>query len=520
MFGALYLAWLINNLNSEAYILSFPFFLSQLFIYLSFALSIRNHWNTNFRTERPTLTKYPPVAVIIPTYNEPVSILKKTIKSILRINYPGEVIILVSNDSKQELQREKIENILGELSDYWQNEGYTNARGYRRELHLMHTLAHDGAKAGNLNQGVAFFRKYYPYIDFLLTQDADEVVMPDILLATMGYFVQKPNVAYVQTIKQARGSPGDPFGNNDALWYARTAVARDFDNAMFACGSGVIWRISALESVHGFSTWNLVEDLTTSYNLLAQEWEGRYHFEALSRGLAPEDLPNYLKQRGTWALDTLRIFFWDNPLTKNNLTLKQRLQFLELPLFYLNGIFMLLMIAITLISLLTKVWPTTASAATHAMFLMPGFISMELYYFLLSGIIPVKHIRQLQVSMSPVFAQAAVKALLFGKSRKPDYKVTQKENTYGNYTLLVVPQIAIVVLLTLGIINSIVGTPLYSRFDWAIVFWGLYQTTFYIKIVRLSWWKWSPEISWGLPRFQLPLRPQTTVNVSYSPDTL
>src|SRR3989344_2317238 len=114
----------------------------------------------------------------------------------------------------------------------------------------------------------------------------------------VGYFSEDPRTAYVQTIKQVKVSKGDPFGNHDVMWYGRTAASRDASGAMYACGSGVMWRISAVESMGGFSTWNMVEDLTTSYELLALGWRGKYHYEALSKGLAPEDLPNYFKQRG------------------------------------------------------------------------------------------------------------------------------------------------------------------------------------------------------------------------------
>lgn len=516
--GAIYLLWLIFHLNSSVYLLSFLFFTAQLYIYLSFSLSIRNHWNATYSVNRPKLTKKPGVAIVITTCNEPTKIVEKTVRSILNVSYDGEVIILVSNDGRGKYEQ-KIEKMMARLSVYWDTSGHRRAKGAKRELHLLHTSPHGEAKAGNLNQAVAFFRKYYPHIDFLLTQDADEVVSPDILNATMGYFMS-PNTAYVQTIKQVRVSPEDPFGNGDRLWYSRTAPARDYDNAMFACGSGVVWRISSLESIGGFSTWNLVEDLTTSYNLLAQKWQGKYHYEALSKGLAPEDLPNYIKQRGTWALDTIRLFFWDNPLFKKGLSLSQKLQFLELPLFYFNGIFLILLIVTTAISLFGGIWPTTASASEHALFLAPGFLCMEVYYLMLAGSISLKRTRQLQIGLSPIFAHAAIKALLFGPTKKPKYKVTMKNNIYGNYLVLVIPQLIIVLLLAFGVIKSISGTPLYSKFDWAIVFWSFYQSTFYMQIIKVSWWKWRPEFSLALPQFQLPLRAQTKVGISYSPDTL
>ena len=370
----------------------------------------------------------------------------------------------------------------------------------KRSLYLINSLPHKEAKAGNLNQALQFLKKYYPTIDLLLIEDADEVCHPDILQAIAGYF-QNPRVAYVQTIKQSAVSKEDPFGNRDLMWYCRTAASRDSANAMFACGSGVVWKISALESIQGFSTWNLVEDLTTSYQLLSLGWEGRYHYEALSYGLAPEDLPNFIKQRGTWAIDHLRIFFWDNPLTKSGLTFFQRLQFLEPPLFYLNGFLNLILVSVTSLSLLFGLWPTTQDALTHAKYLIPSFLSLEIYYLFLAENIPFRRDRQFWVGLAPVFSIAAIKALFYGPHKKPKYIVTRKENIYGNYVKLVLPQIITLSLIFLSICKILISTPLYSKFDWAAVFWGFYQASFFLQTIRVSWWKWDPRISiqlvWG-----------------------
>ncbi len=42
---------------------------------------------------------------------------------------------------------------------------------------------------------------------------------------------------------------------------------------------------------------------------------------------APEDLPNVYKQRGTWALDTVRLMLWGD---LRGLTLRQRAHFAEM----------------------------------------------------------------------------------------------------------------------------------------------------------------------------------------------
>ncbi|GEM_PF-6313004 len=80
---------------------------------------------------------------------------------------------------------------------------------------------------------------------------------------------------------------------------------------------------------------SLVEDLTTSYYLHSAGYDSEYYNEVMSIGLAPDDIPCLLKQRGTWAADNWRLFLFDNPLfKKGKLTIPQRLQYFELSLFH------------------------------------------------------------------------------------------------------------------------------------------------------------------------------------------
>ncbi|EKD57153.1 MAG: hypothetical protein ACD_57C00391G0001, partial [uncultured bacterium] len=41
----------------------------------------------------------------------------------------------------------------------------------------------------------------------------------------------------------------------------------------------------------------------------------------------------------------------------------------------------------------------------------------------------------------------------------------------------------------------VVSTPLYSGFDWATVFWGFYQASFFVQIIKVSSWKYSPRVN-------------------------
>ena len=492
----IYLLWLYMRIDLGNWFVSVPFFISQAFLFILVAVSVRNHWTLNFRIKRPVVPEKPPtVSVVVPTYGEPVEIIERTLKSILHLNYEGKIIILLTNDDSREDQRRDVEKMFSKLARYWKDRVAGKEVG-KKELYLRHSYPHGEAKAGNLNQALAFLRKHFPEVDIIYTQDADDAVKPDYVKATIGYFSDS-KVAFVQTIKRSKVSHGDPFGNQDMMWYGRTAAARDADNAMYACGSGVSWRISAVRGIGGYSAWNLVEDLTTSYELLSNGWKSVYHYEAFSTGLAPEDLANFIKQRGTWAIDTMRLFFFKNPLFRKGLTLSQKSNFLETPLFYLSGFATITLVLVTSVSLLFNTWPTTASALEHAYFLLPSFLALEAYFLLLGDKIFFRRDRQFWNGMAPVFVVSSLKALIYGPNKKPRYIVTRKTDKYDNYISLVWPQVLLLGLIILSLVKIIVTTPLYSAFDWAVVFWGLYQASFFFQVIRVSLWNYTPSLEYS-----------------------
>ena len=115
--------------------------------------------------------------------------------------------------------------------------------------------------------------------------DADQVPQPDIISRMMGFF-RLPRVAYVQSRQEFLLPDNDPFYNRDDVFYETIQLSNDQANAVISCGSGVLYRRQALMEIGGFATWNLVEDFTTSYELVSRGWKGIYFPFALSRGLA------------------------------------------------------------------------------------------------------------------------------------------------------------------------------------------------------------------------------------------
>jgi len=186
----------------------------------------------------------------------------------------------------------------------------------------------------------------------------------------------------------------------------------------------VLYRRQALEAMGGFATWNLVEDFTTSYELLSRGWKGIYFPYALSRGLAPTTLAGVYRQRFQWCLDTMRLFFWDNPLCKRGLNWRQRVHFLIVMLSYLvSG---LVFPAFYLIPLLVY-WGGYSSLLGHEMpywvlrgAYLAATVLMFRYLFFRKN--ALKQFKML-CSLFPVHAAAIFAALLYPPGRKPGYQV-------------------------------------------------------------------------------------------------
>ncbi len=295
-------------------------------------------------------------------------------------------------------------------------------------------------------------------------------------------------LGFVQTIKEAEVSPGDPFGNLEPLFYRKAMFARNPANAVFPCGSGLVWRREALEDIGGFPTWNLVEDLQSGVEALRRGWRGIYLPIVGAVGqTAPEDIPNIIKQRGTWALDTMRLTFWGD---KSGLNLRQHLQFAELGFFYMLS-FSVLIFAITpVFSLIFDVYPLITTQTQYALHFWPNALAVELLLIALADGLPYEDLwraRQTWLGLAPVYLKAMVIALLYGPNRKPTYRVTRKEHVYRLYWREILPQLTLFLALIGASIYHALTKSLLTTADLGSLFWAAFFVVGLSRTVRNSW---------------------------------
>ncbi len=378
-------------------------------IYMVMVLNYVNQFMPKINTDAPPLPPdLPPVAAIVPTYGEPIEILERTIASLKGLDYPSDrLYILISDDG----WREEVQQLASKYGVHYN-------QGPRKD-----------AKAGNLNSALTHLARHYPQAQLILTQDADEILDSSFLHKTVGYF-EDPRTGIRPDAQGGLTPPGDPFGNRDRIFYDILQPGRNGSGAAFSCGSGVLWSHAAIKSIGGFATWNLVEDLTTSYFLHSAGYRSEYHNEVLSLGLSPDDIPGLLKQRGTWAADTWRLFLFDNPIRKPGLTIRQRLQYLELCLFYFASTFFMPLLVLTpILSLLTGHFLPIEGAALY-----PWMAISILYYAVLAkgNLSFLFRMWQYWLGHWPTYTRAFWIAIR-SRHKKPSYTVTRKTHQNGFY---------------------------------------------------------------------------------------
>jgi cellulose synthase (UDP-forming) len=446
----------------------------------------------NWSWSTPTLTllkkgHFPQVAIIIPTWKEDPRIVEATILSVLNQDYPVEqMLIIVSDDSANPL----IKHLVNNLSKQYKSANLVYHFPYRKGDERR---AGEG-KAGNLNSALELVRSE-PSIRYIETRDADDLVGSRAFLkVAVGQLEGNEDLAYIQTVKDIIGSKGDPFGNREKLFYRSLMLSKNAANAVFPCGSGLVWRKEALLDIGGFPVWNLVEDFQSGAEALRRGWKAQFIPIVGAVGqVAPEDIPNMYKQRSTWAYDSLRFLLWGN---KKGLNLRQRLHFAESGLFYIGAGIFFIQAFIPLIILFTGMRPIISSTLDYIVHLSPHILAV--YLFVLSlmrkqGISFSDVMRSLQTAfgLGPVYIKAFFKTLWYGKNRKPAYVVTRKSVRGGLYLFHVREVFLLTGLLIGGVYFSIYTARTPIEADWGTILWTLLYIYIFSRTISNSFFRWT-----------------------------
>jgi cellulose synthase (UDP-forming) len=255
-----------------------------------------------------TPDEWPHVDVLVPTYNEPLEIVRYTALGALNIDWPQDKLhVYILDDGR----RKEFEQFAFEAGV-----------GYKIRPDNFH------AKAGNINTALKSLDS--PYVAIF---DCDHVPTRSFLQMTIGWFLRDRNLAMLQTPHHFY-SP-DPFERNlsqfhvipneNELFYGIVQDGNDFWNATFFCGSCAVLRREALDEIGGIAVETVTEDAHTSLRMQSNGWNTAYINIPQAAGLATERLSAHVGQRIRWARGMIQILRTDNPLFAPKLNFAQRL---------------------------------------------------------------------------------------------------------------------------------------------------------------------------------------------------
>ncbi|GAC1417235.1 MAG: hypothetical protein NVSMB62_07700 [Acidobacteriaceae bacterium] len=293
---------------------------SFLILYLGFVQTIAPLRRTPVALPADT-EQWPFVDVMIPTYNEPLDVVRYTILAAKQQDWPEHKfkIWVLDDGERDEFRRFAEEAGVGYLA--------------RTE--------HSHAKAGNINHALARTDG-----DLVAIFDCDHVPTRSFLQITTGWFLRDARLGMLQTPHHFYSA--DPFEKNlgnfrripseGELFYGIIQDTNDLWNATFFCGSCAVLRRSSLDEVGGIAHETVTEDAHTSLRMQKKLWNTAYLNLPQSAGLATETMADHVKQRTRWARGMIQILRVDNPLFARGLSVPQRLCYLNAMLHFLYAL--------------------------------------------------------------------------------------------------------------------------------------------------------------------------------------
>jgi len=305
----------------------------------------------------PTPDTWPSVDVFIPTYNEPLKVVRTTVFAAMAIDWPKDKLnVYILDDGRR-----------SEFEAFAKEAGI----GYLTRKDNKH------AKAGNINAALKATQGEYVAIF-----DCDHVPTRTFLQVAMGWFRRDPKLAMMQTPHHFF-SP-DPFEKNlgtfkkvpneGELFYGLVQDGNDLWNATFFCGSCAVMKRSVLMEVGGIAVETVTEDAHTALKMHRLGYSTAYLAVPQAAGFATESLGGHVGQRIRWARGMAQIFRLDNPLLGKGLRLAQRLCYVNAMLHFFYGLPRLIFLTAPLAYLLFDSKVIQATAFSIALFALPHLL--------------------------------------------------------------------------------------------------------------------------------------------------
>lgn len=494
------------------------------------------------------------VDVFFPTYNEEEELVRLSIQDAKKITYPYpiEISIHVLDDGKRATMRQVAEeegvNYLSRSSNIGFKAG--NLRNAMEQTHGDFIVICDADTrpfSTILEHTLGYFRD--PKVAWVQTPQwfydlPEGKRLPEFLgkyFHAPGRWLGKGVEAIIGEVRVGE----DPFVNEPKMFYDIIQRRRNWVNASFCCGAGSVHRREAVmeaalktyadtieKQVHKQSKalrklvgdqvldnellqemrqqvageeeftpyrFHVSEDIYTSIVLhsdVGRNWKSVMHPAVESKMLSPQDLISWTVQRFKYAGGTLDIAMHDSPLTRDGLSVSQRLMYAATIWSYLGGIWNAVFLIAPLVYLFSGIAPVSAYTGDFFVHILPFLIFMELAFMVGTWGIAGYRSKANYLSFFPVNLRA-IWTVLKGETIK--FPVTPKDRQEGNFFHLVLPQFSIIVLTILGVLYALFQYCLMDNTDYALggilvnIFWGLNNIFALSGIVIAAFWQPEAE---------------------------
>ncbi|HEX2027759.1 MAG TPA: glycosyltransferase [Nitriliruptorales bacterium] len=326
------------------------------------------------------------IDVFIPTYGEPLDVLRRTVRSAVAMEGAHRTYVL------DDACRDEVRALAAELG-----------------AHYIPRESSEGAKAGNLNHALARTQG-----DLFVVFDADHVARRDFLQHLVGYF-EDPDVALVQSPQFYGNAIWNPVARGawrqQAVFYGPIKRGKHGLGSAFLCGTNAIIRRDAILQVGGFDTATVTEDVATSLELHRHGWKTVYFPFVLAEGEGPPTIRQFFAQQLRWAHGSISTLLRGGPF-KLGLRPFQRLQYLFSTSYYLVGCVTLIYLTLPWFALLWRIGPFASGATTFFVFYVPHVVVTLINLRReLQGEFGLRHM-QFTFGSFPVYIKAAVAAFL------------------------------------------------------------------------------------------------------------
>lgn len=469
------------HFNSEIEtILGLGLFIAEIYIWVMLLLNyLQTVWplNRGIVPLPDDMSTWPTVDVYIPTYNEPLDVVRDTVLAAQCIDYPRDKmkIYILDDGSRSEFAVFAADVGVGYIT--------------REE--------HNHAKAGNLNHAMTLTKG-----ELICVFDCDHVATRMFLQSTVGGFLEDPKLALVQTPHyfyspdpfERNLSVGRNIPNEGMLFYGPIQKGNDNWNATFFCGSCAVIRRSALDEIGGFAVETVTEDAHTALKMQRLGWKSSFLAIPLAAGLATERLVLHVIQRTRWARGMTQIFRVDNPLFGRGLTFQQRCCYLSAMLYYQFALPRVVFVTAPLAYLLFNLNIIHASAAQILAYSLPHLFLAIYVGSRMNGRYRYSFWGEIyDIVLAFHLVLPTMITMIFPKRGK--FNVTDKGALLdvGYFDFRVVrPHIIVATLLSIAIIAGITRAVGYQYFDvdpWVIalnVGWGLYSLIFLLAAIAVA----------------------------------